>query len=217
MRPHFFTARSTTSPALPLSERSATWDSASSSRAASSTSALRSTSNTPAPAPARALAMESPMPPAAPDTTPTFPSMFSFIACSPAFRGVDDPGFYQVGYGLGAIAGLGEDLFRVFSKSRGYLAQGRGLLVVADGMREQAHRPCPGVFEGKDRAVGGQLRVVLYIRVVVHRGVPDAGLVEDFVPVAGRLLFHVICYLAVDLLPFAELILACVVAEGLVV
>jgi hypothetical protein len=84
-------------------------------------------------------------------------------------------------------------------------------------MGKQVHRPCSRVFEGEDRAVGGQLRVVLYVCVVVYRGVPDAGLVEDFIPVVGRLFSHVLRYSAVDLLPFAELILACVATEGLVV
>src|SRR3712207_4240481 len=106
-----------------------------------------------------------------------------------SFARSDDLFLCQLRDGLRVVPQLPQDLLGVLAQGRGHHPNGRGLLVVAHGVRQEAHLPGFGMIEGHDGAVCLQLEIVLYVAVVVDRRVPYPGLVKDPVPVLGAFAF----------------------------
>src|SRR5215213_1668661 len=115
-----------------------------------------------------------------------------------------------------AVADFGQYLLRVFSEVGGQDAQRRRLPVVADRVGEHPHLPRPRVLEGHYRLVVDHLRILLDILVVVDRRVPDADLVEHFVPMLRGFPTEVTRYVGVHLFSPAELVLLGPLVEGIV-
>src|ERR687895_92337 len=114
------------------------------------------------------------------------------------------------------VAQLGEYLLRVLSEFGGQHAQGWRLPIVADRVGEHPHRARLPVLEGHYRLVMNDLRVLLDVLIFVDRRVPDADLIEHFVPMLRGFPTEVTRYVGVHLFSLAELVLLGPLVEGVV-
>src|ERR687893_751176 len=105
------------------------------------------------------------------------------------------------------VAQLGEYLLRVLSEFGGQHAQGWRLPIVADRVGEHPHLARLRVLEGHYRLVMNDLRVLLDVLIFVDRRVPDADLIEHFVPMLRGFPTEVTRYVGVHLFSLAELVL----------
>src|SRR5215208_3920178 len=115
-----------------------------------------------------------------------------------------------------AVADFGQYLLRVFSEFGGQDAQRWHLPIVADRVGEHPHLARLRMIEGHYRLVVDHLRVLLDVLIVVDRRVPDADLIEHFVPMLRGFTTEVTRYVGVHLFSLAELILLGPLAEGVV-
>src|SRR5215210_1841989 len=114
------------------------------------------------------------------------------------------------------VAQLGEYLLRVLSEFGGQDAQRRRLPIVADRVGEHPHLPGLRMIEGHYRLVIDHLRVLLDVLIFVDRRVPDADLIEHFVPMLRGFPTEVTRYVGVHLFSLAELVLLGPLVEGIV-
>jgi hypothetical protein len=105
-----------------------------------------------------------------------------------------------------AVAVLRQDLFRVLSKLRRVISNGRHIPVIPDRMTQETHVTGDRMVDVHDHTIPPDLGIPFYVRVIVYGGMPDTVLSENRHPFGSSLFHHFLDDQLVDFLTPVELI-----------